>query len=154
MQNVTRHPIDYDLLNKGDVIPVNRVEEIVGVKRAAKEYAFRLLRLKGRIEHELAERGKVWTLSTDHGDLRILTDSEASTYNEVESAHARRKERRCFARQAAVDVSKLSEDERPAHERRVYVQGKYIQAAASVRQSLRLKPVERTVPGLPASGQS
>ena len=149
MNEAQRTPVDYDALKKGDVIPAARIEQIVGVTRASPNYAFRMLRLKGQIERELADRGKVWTIASANGDLRVLTDAEASTYNFTEAAHARSKERRCFARQAAVEVDKLPADERPEHERRLYIQSRFIQAAAAVREELKLEPARRAVPGLP-----
>lgn len=149
MNDVMKHPIDYDSLRKGDVIPASQIEKITGTKVDHKNYAFRLLRLKERVERELADRGKIWTLSCTNGDLKILTDSEAATYNYVESSHARRKERRCFIRKGAVDVTQLPEDQRPQHERELEIQGKYIQAQNAVRQQLRLESVKRSVPGLP-----
>lgn len=154
MNDVTRSPIDYDSLNKGDVIPASRIAEITKTSPDSKKYPLQLLRLKNRIERELAERGHVWTLATINGDLKILTDAEASTYNYVESSHARRKERRCFVRQGSVDTSQLPSDQRREHDRRLEIQGRYIQAQASVRQQIRLKPAERNVPGLPQPATS
>jgi hypothetical protein len=150
MSDVQRHPIDFERLSKGDVIPVNRIEEIVGVKRDDKNYSILLLQLKGRVERELFERKKLWTLTTEAGEIKILTDAEASAYNAIEAENARRRERRRFALQCAVDVGELTEEQKSEHRRRVEIQGRYIQAQTGVRKQLRLEDTKRNVPGLPA----
>lgn len=149
MTEVQPHPVDYTTLAKGDVISVARLEQILGVARTHQRFAFKVLRLKRRIERELMKLGNRFTLAVVKGDLRVLTDPEAAAYTHVEQEHARRRERRRFVQQVAVDVTNLDEDQRKQHERNLEIDGRYIQAQGSVRKLIRLEAVKRSVPGLP-----
>jgi hypothetical protein len=146
-----RWPIDYETIEKGDVIPVGRIEELIGAKQFTSAYDLGLLQLTTRIEDELHERGKPWTLRTEKGAIRVLTDAEASAYNHSRQVAARKAMRRRFALLVAVDPDLLDDDQRKDHERYVEVNGKYIQADNAVRAQLRLIPNVRNVPGLPSN---
>lgn len=151
MNETSRWPIDYDSLNKGDIIPVERCEEITGKRQGDSRYDLALLDLKDRIQGELHDRDKFWTLRTEKGAIKVLTDAEAYTYNHAEQVRARSAQVRRFALQSAVDVDKLSPDQRKEHERNVEVDGKYLQAMQGVRSQLRLSANKRNVPGLQQS---
>jgi len=47
------------------VIPAERVEQIVELKRDDPDYAFGVLKLIDRIQRELADMGKHWTLRSE-----------------------------------------------------------------------------------------
>jgi hypothetical protein len=149
MTEATRWPIDYDSLTKGTIIPVQRIEEITQTQRGTSAYDFAVLRLSARIERELHDRGRIWTVKSEKGALKILTDSEAAVYNHALQVQARASELRRFALQQAVDVSSLGTDVRKQHERNMEIDGKYIQARIAVREQLRLTASKRNVPGLP-----
>lgn len=149
MSQLQPWPIDYDAIQKGDIIPVDRVEKITGKKQGCSDYDFAVLKLKDRIERELHERGNVWTLRTEKGAIKILKDEEAALYNHAEQVRARATEARRFALMQSVDVSKLSPDILKTHERNIEVDGRFIQAQMNVRKELQLESTKRTTPGLP-----
>jgi hypothetical protein len=146
MMQATRFPIDYDALNKGDTIPADRCEQILGIKQSVPRYALALLGLKERVEDELHERGKNWTLRTEKGALRVLTDAEASTYNHHESRRHRHALKRRFALGSAVDMANLTDDQRKEHERTLYTDGRYVQAMEDTRKQLRSEAHQRATP--------
>ena len=120
MQPVTEWPIDPHALNKGDWIPADTIENITGVKRAEyKRYQLALLRAKSMIEQTLASVGRNWTLRIQGQTLRVLTDAEASSYNEEASDAARRRIERCAVRLCGVETSGLTPEERKQHDRRM-----------------------------------
>lgn len=149
MSEASKFPIDYDSLNKGDIIPVNRVEQIVGKKQDDPMYQFALLKFTDRIQRELQDRGQWWTVRTEKGAVKILTDTEAVSYNHAEQVRARSAQLRRFALQQAVDVTQLDNESRKEHERNLEVDGKHVQALLGVREQFRLSASKRSVPGLP-----
>lgn len=77
---VEKWPVDFDVLDKGDVIPVEQLEKILGIPQTHPQYSVKLLGWKHWLENEMAARGKLVVSRTDHGALRILTDAEAAIY--------------------------------------------------------------------------
>lgn len=146
-----RWPIDYDALQKGDVIPSDLLERVTNTNRESAEYAFAVLKMKDRIERELHDRNRDWTLRIHKGEIKVLTDPEAATFNHAEQVRARAAMMRRFLLALAVDVSLLDEDQRKQHERNVEVDGKYIQSMRDVRKQLACKGHQRNTPALPAA---
>lgn len=144
-----RFPFDYDAMKKGDIIPTSTLQRITGKHPDSADYAFAVLKLKERIEKELRDRSKDWTLRIHKGEIKVLTDPEAATFNHAEQVRARAAMTRRFALSLAVDVTQLDHEQRKQHERNVEVDGKYIQALRDVRKQLAFKGHERTVPALP-----
>jgi len=149
MNTTNFFPIDYKSLKKGDIIPINRIEEITGAKHGTSKYDFSCLKLKGRIESELRELGYIWTIAGVDGNLKILTDPEAAIYNHREQVAARRRQLRRFELQQHVDSAILPEDQKQQHERRLEINGRYIQSMLDTRKQLSLESYKRIVPGLP-----
>ena len=120
MRPVTEWPIDPHTLRKGDTIPADTIEQITGVKRTDyKRYQLALLKAKSLIDQKLESVDINWTLRIQGETIRVLTDAEASQYNEDASDAARRRIERCAFRMCGVDTSKLTQEERKQHDRRV-----------------------------------
>lgn len=128
-------PFDWDRLKKGDRIPAERLERVVGHKRSEhKDYSFALLSLAQEIEREMGSRGNPVTVRRQHDDLIILTDSQAALHNDNQFQLARRKMGRALVRQAAVDTNKLSDDEMRRHEQRYLANSRMYQAILRERR--------------------
>lgn len=143
---ITRFPIDYDALKKGDVITRDRLEQITGRKAGSKDYQLRLLSLQSQIEREMAHRGQPWTIKITKDEIRILTDPEASTYNHALQVQARCAMEKRYQLNSSVDVAQLTDDQRSQHERMMEIDGKYLLAITSVRKQLKLTAHSRSTP--------
>lgn len=141
--------IDYDSLAKGDVIPVERVEELTGKKFGGADFDFALLRLRGRIEDALFSRSKYFAIRTEKGSIRILSDEDAAHYTHSEQVRLRASQCRKFALQMAVDATRLTADMKRQHERNIEINGKYMLAMQATEKQLKCTPHKRNVPGLP-----
>lgn len=147
---VEKYPFDFDMLKKGDVIPVERIELLIMTKQDHPKYSLRILRLKDQIESELERRGRPVTVRTDHGCLVILTDPEAAEYNKAQFGIRRHQLSICHQRTLQVNVTQLTDEQRKIHERNIVVQGAQLSA---MRKAVRIahKAHKRITPGLPAS---
>lgn len=143
-----RWPVDYDALVKGSIIPAETLERITQKKRDSADYALAVLNLKERVEQELFDRNKHWTLRIHKGEIKVLTDAEAAVHNHAEQVRARRAMHRRYALQLSVDVSRLEDDQRKQHDRNVELDGKYIQAMQDVRKRMLPTAHKRNVPAL------
>jgi len=149
--SASKHPFDYDLLDKGSVIPVERIEELSGVKRDHAEFALHVLKYQKQIERELEERGNPVTVRSEKGSLFILTDPEAAEYG---ANLFRQRQRQLYTAHKGclrVDQTKLDEEQLGEHQRNVLVQGAKL---AALRQEGRraLEAHKRATPGVPKIG--
>lgn len=145
---VQLYPLDFESLQKGDVIPVEKVEEIARVKRDHPRFNFAALHLAKRIETELADRGRAVTVRSEHGALVICTDEDASNYNERRVKAQARGMGRSVRRMVSVDRTNLSTERLPVHDRKVEIYGKMYSAMTRVRRQLTLVAANRTTPAL------
>ncbi len=152
--DASRFPFDYDTMQKGDVIPAERMSELIGEAVGSEGYKLGILRWAEIIMSELAERGNPATvLPQKTGELRVLTDEEASAYHANAFTKRIRGMRRDLDGMRRVDPAVLGEEVRRQHDRRVEIMGKTYQGALSGRRAaLKLVAHERQTPGLPAPG--
>lgn len=129
-----RFPIDYEALNKGDVIAVAEVERLVQCPRDHRLFAMKATNLASTISLAMDDLGRPVTIVLREGDLRVLTDDEASQYNHEMFKQFFRRMGRSLRRLAAVDVGQLDSEERGEHLRRLEVNGKTFAAAMKTRQ--------------------
>jgi len=148
METVSRYPLDYDVLDKGDEFTVEELEKILRVNRNHKQFPFKLMNLQFQIERELEQRGLVVVVAMVRGNLRILTDPEAVSYTAKSFQGHRRGLKRDHSRAMAINVAALNDDQKTEHDRNIEVQSKYIQADIEVTKQLRLTSHQRTVPKL------
>lgn len=147
---VVFYPLDFDTLEKGTVIPREKVEEIMGVKFTSPRYQFKLMALVDMIQRGLKKRGLLWTVVIRGDQVRILTDAEAVEHNQKQTERGRRKMTRAFVRNRAVDVSQLSEEQKQTHERQLLNQGRMLQAMRVALRAIKSEAHQRQTPGLPA----
>jgi hypothetical protein len=151
MSEANRYPFDLDKLNKGDLIPVNQIEKIVGVRRNTESYALKLMAVQQRLSRDLRNAGRNITVVTHKKGIKLLTDAEASQYNHLKVHQHRRAMLRGHYRNMEVDVAQLSEEQKSQHDRYIEVDGRFVQAVQQVSAQLKLEPYVRTTPGLPPS---
>lgn len=130
MIETNKYPIDFDVLEKGDVISNEDLEKITGHKFGTAKFSWAVIGLQGKI---FKNRGFTSTHSQTVG-LRILVDSEASVYNDKDFHNKRRGMFRASKKMAAVDVSQLSLTARDLHERKLLNQSRIISAVKEPRR--------------------
>ena len=148
--HTSEYPLETRDLKKGSVIPSAQLEEITGLKSSDRKYALAVLKIKEYIEKALAKNNLYVTLAIKKDDLCILTDSEASFYNNDQIRIRTNQAITAFERLIRVDASKLDIHEQQTHKRNVEVNGKYIQAIHSTRQQEKTPCIgyKRRTPGL------
>ena len=111
-------PMDFDTLQKGDVIPVADVEQMTGKKQGTKEYQFAILNVVDRIKGALFHKEKFWTIAIRKDAICILTDAEATEYNFREGERAQCRLKRLNVQMLAVDSTQLTDEQRDVHYRK------------------------------------
>ncbi len=101
-----QHPLDYAALNKGEVIPVSRLEAIFGFRQEIDWKRFQWLTLGLRSDIE-AERGDLVVVQRD-GALVLLTDPEIVEYLRAEVVKINAKIKRIIRRGVRADDMALT----------------------------------------------
>jgi len=141
-QQTKKFPIDFDALNKGDLISAEDIEDAYGVKRTSRSYAFSVLRMKAEIERELSDLGRPVTCKSEGDCVRVLTDEESLEYN------ARRFESnvhgvyRAHRRTADIDTENLSASSQASHAHTLQLQAMQCLALKKVRRRMSIEPHE------------
>ena len=147
--SVQYHPVDFDALNKGDTIPNDKLEGILGVAVQSKLFKLKALGLRNKIAAKLRERGKPATVAVVREGIKVLTDEEAVEYNPRQYRHGLRRARRSHGRLLDVDPGQLGDASKRTFERAVVVQGAVLAAIASTRQRIVLASYKRQASALP-----
>lgn len=135
----SKFPLDYDLLEKGSIITVDTLTAIFNLPADDQRFKLKCLALTGEITRQLSERGIEATVCQCRGAIKVLTDSEATSYNERQGLLGRRKIKRSFRRLVNVDVANLTDKEREAHEKRILLLGR-LNHGVTTRKMPELKP--------------
>ena len=145
-----RYPIDYESLRKGDVIPVEKLEELSGEKRGTQEFEFAVLKWKEIIStHMAAINNPVTIVGHNTHSLRVLTDLEASEYHDKRALAHLKGMKRNLAGLIQVDTDEFDPSLNSAHLRRIEVVGKMVQGGIKGRrEGMKAVPYERSTPGL------
>ena len=130
---LSKYPLDLNQLTKGQLIDIPTLEAITSHRHGTTAFQFAVLALMDRINHRTTMTAK----TTPEG-LRILTDSEASEYNNRRFGINMGAMIRRHGKSLQVDACVLSSDEQRQHERRVLGQSRYVSAIASASKTLKL----------------
>lgn len=139
--------LDIAALNKGDVIEEKTLVELAGVRSNHPDFRLEALNVKGHIKRELMRAGKDWVLRCHHKTLRILTDAEAADFLPRKQSGKRRGWENSHREQVAVDVSKLTADQRRSHERSVQYNAMLLAAVDDTTKEARRAVYQRNTPG-------
>jgi hypothetical protein len=134
MSDLKKYPFEVDDLEKGSRIARSVIEDAYGVRFGSDEFGMALLKARQYLEQSFAVRGIVVTVKSDHGDLVVLQDEDASSYNERRFNEGLRAARRSHFRNLAVDRSKLTDERRGDHDRTLVNQGRILSAVKEARR--------------------
>lgn len=146
--NVSKYPLDFDSLNKGDVVENGVIENFSGARNGTSKFGIAKMVLAKKIEDHLERRGMIVTVKSIRQGLHILTDIEASEYNADSTKQAIRRMGRCLARISGVDRSEFSIDQNLRHDHRVSTVASAYLAARGAFRNPQLTATERTTPKL------
>lgn len=142
------HPIDVEGLQKGEVIPAERIAMITGKRRGTQQYQFALLNLREWIHKTSEELGCSLLLRLDGENLRVMTDAEAVHRVDAHGRAGLRMLGRAVHRFSLVDVRNLKANEQALLDRHRSVHGTAFAAACQARQrALSALPHQRSIPG-------
>lgn len=133
------HPIDFDSLHKGQVIPVEVLEEALGIKSNKEQYPLKLLGLKDQIKKHMRSIGSPLTVKVRKKELHILMDAQATEYNFNWQKRRLRSSIEFHRQLLEVDSKNLTADEKRIHERRMLVSSRYAQAIRQTSKQIRVE---------------
>ena len=145
--NVDHYPFDFDTLEKGQLIPADALERILGITRGSPKYALKVLAVREQVIRELKNRGKIWTVKVEGFDLKILTDEEAVGYNHAQFQQGHSRAARSHVRTKFIDRTALSDAQKTTYDRNLLIQATVQQAVRSARR-IATQPHVRATPGL------
>lgn len=148
MKKISKYPIDFDAIHKGDSIPASQVQEICGHHIGSPKYSFAALNLCKQIMDYKKKHGEPVTVILKDYGIRVLTDSEAVVYNKTDFDRRISGMFRAHNRQRNVDSNELSEEEKKSWERSIIVQSHIIQSVQTAKKQLRIELHKRNTPGL------
>lgn len=129
-------------LSKGSRIPARVIEQATRTNRNHRDYGLAVLAVRTAVENHFREAHRqVVTTAEERGDVRVLTDAEASEYQEDQFEAGIRRMQRANHKARGVDVSTLNHVEREEHDRRLVVQAAYLAGIRATRKVLR-QPLE------------
>lgn len=141
-------PIDTRKMKPGDTISQQQCEEVIGYPELSneKDWAFAMLQLLGVVQKQLRqEQGRELTVRIVANELHILTDQEAAEYNPKRFDAGLRLARRAHRRLMAVNVAKLSSQEREMHAKNIGNQAHKLSMLRK-KEQIALPGTERTTP--------
>jgi hypothetical protein len=133
----SRYPFDYEAIEKGDSFPVSEIESITKKEYGTKEYDFAIMTLQATVTRELEAIGKSYTVVIQKGGLTILTDTEATRYNDQRFMSGFKTMVGAHFRQMGVDTTQLEEVDQQHHERRIMKQSHMLMGAKNGRSEAR-----------------
>lgn len=123
MIKTSEYPLNFSEIEKGDVLDTPTLEKIVVEKFGTDSFTFKVLSLQGKITDETG-----YTCKNTGDTLLILTDEQASLYNDRMFKRMRRGMFHRHQLMQNVDVKQLSDSARLEHERKILNQSRYISA--------------------------
>lgn len=115
-------PIDVRSLVKGQTITQEECERIAGFSATHPRYPFEIMSLREFIMQESERLGTPLSIAIRGGSLVVNTDAQASDYHSRLAKMGERSIHRNFYHLAkTVDCSKLTEQERSQHDRRIAI---------------------------------
>lgn len=149
MNEVRRTPIDFDALELGSSISIDKLERILEMSRHLTKFQLAVLNLSTTISKYLTvKHGRFIAVAQVKGELRVLTDSERVEYHEKTMERARRDLRNGLRSMQSIDVTNITDDERKKLERQMVVGAAELLAMKSIRKQFPHPPRERSTPSV------
>lgn len=135
-----RWPFDVDAVEKGSIVMTpEQVDEYSNAPRDSKEWRLAMLSLKDQLERGLAARGITgWTVCENKGALVVLSDADASVYNQRLTDQALRTIVRSSIRMSCVDTEQLNDEQVAEHERRLMRNSYLMQGIREAKKKFRV----------------
>lgn len=133
------HPWDIKEVVKGWQLSPEELSEKCGHRIGTKTYELAVMALTKRLARDLEADGRPCTVAIVKGCLRVLTDAEASAYNEKAQAQSVRRMVDAHKRQIVVNVGNLTQAELEKHDRRLIASGLRVAALREARAACRKK---------------
>lgn len=135
----TRWPFDIDMVQKGKtVMTAEQVDNYAKAPRESTKRRLAMLQLTRVLERGLKSRGIVgWTICEKAGALVVLSDSDATVYNEARTDEAKRSILAATFRQMHVDTTSLTQAEADQHERRLLRNSYLVQGMQDAQKQCR-----------------
>lgn len=130
MTQTSKHPLDFDLLKKGDIIPASVIVEAFGREVTDRKYPLSQMNLKGQIICWFAEHEIIVTVRSVGNDLEIIEDELSVPYNRKQASMGLKRHREAIARIAGANVSNLSPGMAKERERLLLVETMKLRALA------------------------
>lgn len=149
MSTTQPYPFDYDTMEKGDIIPVERLEELSGVERNHTSFGLHVMAFREMIMNEMMARDNPVVVRSNHGSLEILTDAQAYRYNFCRAETHYKGLALSVSRQGWIDVKLLNEEDKAEHERLTMIQSRmYLGAKKGRKKAFKLIATTRNTPEL------
>lgn len=148
------HPWDINEVHKGWQLTPSELEGVTGHKRETNAYRLAVVALAQRLDRELSDDDRPCTIAEVKGCLRVLTDKEATEYNERRQRQCERVTFRTHNKQMHVDVSGFTQEETAKHDSRLIHSGLRVAALRSARSQFRKRVLagSKNTPSLPGVG--
>ncbi|HEV8189480.1 MAG TPA: hypothetical protein VGP83_17125 [Pyrinomonadaceae bacterium] len=128
----SRYPLDWELLQKGDVLDAETLKDITGKTPGSDEFRFACMGLQALIQEKT---GFTVKLPSDNS-LRVLTDPEAAAHNERLFWQFMRSMVTRHTLNCSVDVDNLEATQRAQHDRTLLAQSRYVSAVAQTTKEI------------------
>jgi hypothetical protein len=126
---------DYSKLIQGSVISFEEIEKAVGVSPTDQRWPFALMKFKDFVEKSLHNQGKFWFLRQSSYTLRVMTDVEASNYQEKGMHIGIRKVMNTCERARLISTVRMSPQENIEHVNRL---SKMAMVHASLKETVKI----------------
>jgi hypothetical protein len=150
-----RWPFNIDLVEKGSVVmTAEQIDDYAQAPRESRKRQFAALRLQKLLDQALRDAGKHgWTTCTRAESLVVLTDVDASLYNERAAQDAARSIMRASGRLLCVESDGFDAEQRAEHDRRV-MRNSYLVGGLRAGQKAGRKALRLDGGSAPAIGES
>lgn len=147
-ESVNYYPIDPTSLQKGQVLSIETLEQVLHMRHPNMRWGLAVLNLAAWIARRRAMLGlPMLTMHSDHDTLVICTDAQASVYNARSGKRGLRRFHKAVVRNVAVDMSQLTADDRKEHQSRLSRQAILLTAIRKAQHTPpTLKPPGRVTP--------
>jgi hypothetical protein len=149
MPEAERWPLDFDNIQQGDVFDGRQLSRILDAKPFTYEYSYRMAALQQRIQDELWDRGKEWTVICDRDCLIVLQDGEVPKYTRKRRRQAVRTLLKSHRHLLASNPANMTPEQRKLRDREIVTTSALVAALVQVRPSIQRMIYKRNVPGLP-----
>jgi len=135
--NTKRVPIDFNLINIGDTIPIDVLETALKCDRRLAEFNIKVMNLAGELSQFLSQKhGRFIAVAQVKRALRVLTDQERVDYHEREMKAGRRKLQHGVYAMRNIDTTVLSAQDQQKLDRQILIGSMELVSMRSIRRNL------------------